>query len=94
MGKVWERYGKPMGKAVCDRHLPQGQQLGRKCRCGFPEAPSGAEPSSCQDKTLFVKHPSYPLQMYYDSIHLPYYDFSEAVFNHEIEEDSVFLTGD
>ena len=42
---------------------------------------------------VFVKHPSYPLQMYYDSIHLPYYDFSEAVFNNEIGEDSVFFDG-
>lgn len=40
-----------------------------------------------------IKHPSYRLQMYYDTIHLPFYDFSYAVFNNEIEEDSIFYDG-
>lgn len=42
---------------------------------------------------VYIKHSSYPLQSYFDTIHMPIYDFSEAVFNNNVIEDSIYFDG-
>ena len=42
---------------------------------------------------VYIKHSSYPIQSYFDTTYMPIYDFSEAVFNNNVVEDSIFFDG-
>ena len=42
---------------------------------------------------VYIKHSSYPLQSHFDTTYMPIYDFSEAVFNNNVMEDSLYFDG-
>lgn len=42
---------------------------------------------------VYIRDTFYRLPSYCDTVHIPFYDFSEASFNNEIVEDSIFSMG-